>query len=136
MRQGDRILKAIYREGFLRVLSREECMADGSFQLDDPVFLERMKVVYMRMYPDNYSGDELDSVFYAKRALIEKHYGASNTVHLITYFAEQLFSIHQEEIIVEYEKLLEWNGFQNKIDSNVFVAAYAALQQEGSEQLL
>lgn len=136
MRQGDRILKAIYREGFLRILPREEFIDDGSFQLDDANFLDRMKVIYMRMYPDNYSGDELDSIFHAKRSLVKKHYDSANTIHLITYFSEQLFSIHKKEIIVEYEKLLEWNGFQNKIDSNVFIAAYAAVQQEGSEQLL
>lgn len=136
MRQVDRILKAIYREGFLRVLSRKEFIQDGSFHLDDPLFLDRMKVIYMQMYPDNYSGDELDSIFYAKRSIVEKNYNSSNSIHLITHFSKELFSTHQREIIVEYKKLLEWNGFQNKIDSNVFVAAYAAVQDEGSEELL
>lgn len=131
MRQTDRILKGVYRERFIRLTKKELNNPFEEFSFSNKFFCEKLKIVYQNMYPENYSGDELDSVFYAKKEELLENYKSSNAIYLIPLYANKLFIIKNRQILVKYPSLLEWNGFQNKIDSNVFVSAFAASNNYG-----
>lgn len=131
MRQTDRILKGIYRERFIRLTKKELNNPLEEFSFSNKIFCEKLKIIYQNMYPENYSGDELDSIFYAKQEEIMEKYKCSNALYLIPLYANKLFLIQNKQIIVKYPLLLEWNGFQNKIDSNAFVSAFAAVNDCG-----
>lgn len=127
MRQADRILKAIYRESFLRIKDNNFEKKDF-FDLSDDQFLNRCKTNYLKLYPYNYSGDELDAILEAQCAKLKKMFDETNAVYIFPYFSKKLFKIKNKKIIVSYEHLLDWDGFQNKVDANAFIGAYSAIK--------
>ena len=126
MRQADRVLKAVYRERFVKLTQAELNNTTNQFSFNSKLFKEQIKIIYQSMYPENYTGDEIDAVFHSQCSEIKKVYQSTNTVYLIPLYANKLLYMRNGEVTVSYPNLLEWNGFQNKVDSNLFVAAYAA----------
>lgn len=133
MRQADRLLKTIYRERFIRftgdVIERQDL-----FNFQDESFRTNCKTAYLKIYPQNYSGDELDEILNSQSIKLNECFQQTNSAFIFPYYAKQIFKLKNKQINVAYEHLLEWDGFQNKVDSNVFIGAYAALQS--NKQLL
>ncbi|WP_214853068.1 hypothetical protein [Exiguobacterium sp. s166] len=125
MRQADRLLKAIYREPFMRVTNDQFERVD-LFNFSDENFRMKCKTNYLKLYPQNYTGDELDEILNYQNGRLKNSYKKTNTAYMFLYYAQKMFKIKNKQIIVSYEHLLEWDGFQNKVDANVFIGAYAA----------
>lgn len=130
MRQSDRLLYIIYRTLNQSIIDLNE----ANYNLSDEKFISKIKFLYQQKYPENYNGDELDVIIEYQNQLIYEKYGSSNPIYLMFFYSEKIFEIHNDEILVLYEYLLEWNGYQNKIDGNIFIAAFAAINTK--EELL
>lgn len=127
MRQADRLLKTIYRESFMRINDIQFERID-LFNFQNEAFRMKCKTAYLKLYPQNYTGDELDEILNTQSMRLKHYFGETNAVFMFPYYANELFKLKNKKIIVSYEHLLEWDGFQNKVDANVFVGAYAAVQ--------
>lgn len=127
MRQADRLLKAIYRESFIRITSNQFERQD-LFNLQDENFRVKCKTAYLKLYPLNYTGDELDEILNSQSMKLYNLFGNSNSAMMFLYYSKQMFNLKNGQVVVSYEHLLEWNGFQNKVDANAFIGAYAASQ--------
>lgn len=129
MRQADRILRTIYRERFFRI-NNDSLVQPNLFMLEASTVQQTCKTCYQKLYPFNYSGDELDEVLSYQCMLLKKRFDCTDSIFMFPYYAERLFKVKQSKILVRYEDILEWNGFQNKVDANAFIAAFAALHQK------
>lgn len=127
MRQADRLLKAIYRESFIRITSNQFEKQD-LFNLQDRNFRIKCKTAYLKLYPLNYTGDELDEILNSQSMKLYNLFENSNSAMMFLYYSKKMFNLKNGQVVVSYEHLLEWNGFQNKVDANAFIGAYAASQ--------
>lgn len=127
MKQADRLLKTIYRESFIRVFQYQMERID-LFNFDDETFRMKCKTAYLKLYPQNHTGDELDEIINSQSMKLKQKYGEANSALIFPFYANKIFKLKNNQIIVSYEHLLEWDGFQNKVDANTFVGSFAATQ--------
>lgn len=125
MRQADRLLKVIYRESFIRITD-SQFEKEDLFDLQNENFRMKCKTAYLKLYPQNYTGDELDEILNSQSMKLSNLYKSSNSATMFLYYSKKLFDLKNSQVIVAYEHLLEWNGFQNKVDANAFIGAYSA----------
>lgn len=133
MRNADRLLGVIYRECRLDKLLREtdgfslgnRC---GEMTIKNDRFLRTVAADYTRKYPQNYSLEEVENTLKVYLRYGESYLnGDDNACGLFFYCAEQLFLPKNGTMVVKFDALLEWDGFCNKIDANIPIAAFAAL---------
>lgn len=125
MRQADRILKSIYRESFIRITDNH-FEKNSLFDLSNESFRAKCKTNYLKLYPYNYSGDELDAILNSQCTKLKSMFNETDAIYMFPYYSKKLFKIKNKQIIVSYEHLLEWDGFQNKVDANAFIGSYSA----------
>lgn len=137
-RDIDRIIRIIYKE--INMLDHLGYYNQGldnfsfdSFQLANPVFRERIKRTYIKFYPSNYDLDELECLLEDLTAQLERDYASSNSIYLIHCVSEKILHRNFNGFYVEFEDLLEWDGFINKIDMKLFMAAKLVNQDDQEE---
>lgn len=125
----DRIIRIIYRE-----LTREYYQTNNLkhdifyyknlFNLSDEQFQQRIIGKYLQVYPTNYSYDDLKSLLYSITTLVEAEYGHTDAIFLMFYTAKHLLKKDRDQLYVEFDQLIEWDGVRNKVDAKLFIAAY------------
>lgn len=136
LRDADRLLRIIYKEMALENLSYP-CgdiltATAEEFDLSSDDFRRRIKRKYILIYPNNYHEDDLDFLFDNLCGKLGKGYGSTDSVYLIFLAAEYLFYQAKNELQVNFSDLLEWDGFRNKVDTKLYVAAYYVQHMENS----
>lgn len=84
--------------------------------------------LYVNYYKDKYTDDEVSNnlTYYVSKA--NRNYCASkvNLLDLYCYIVEELLHFEADDLTVSFDKLLEWNGLIDKVDSHIFFAMKAA----------
>lgn len=141
----DRIIRIVYKElSFSDHLHysyfHKESYSKGerdSFDLANIIFRTRIKKDYMRLYPNNYNADDLDCILELVTQQLQDNYNSSNTMYLIFLVADTIIRQGLDGIYINFDDLLEWDGFINKIDIKLFIAAYMVSNEiEGTQSLL
>lgn len=127
-RDIDRIIRIIYKETFMleHINYYNQGLIDfsfDSFDLSNPVFRERIKRSYIKYYSNNYHLDDIEFLLEDVTNQLNKEYGSSNSLYLIEYISKKILHRDSKEFYVDFDDLLEWDGFINKIDMKLFVAA-------------
>ncbi|MBO0469477.1 hypothetical protein JZO66_02880 [Enterococcus sp. DIV0242_7C1] len=125
----DRMIRLIYRELTHDYYQKYNIEHDiyyykNLFDLRDESFQQRIFGKYLQVYPNNYNYDDLKFLLHSITKLLEEEYGQTDAIFLIFYTAKHLFKLDRDELYVEFDKLIEWDGFRNKIDAKLFIAAY------------
>lgn len=127
-RDVDRIIRIIYKE--INMLDHfkyyKEDIVDfnfRNFELSDDIFRHRIKRAYFKLYPNNYHIDDIESLLEELTVLLEDEYGSSNTIYLIFYIGKRMIHRNLNNLFINFDDLLEWDGFINKTDMKLFVAA-------------
>lgn len=133
MRNADRLLGIIYRGCRLEKLLKELKLFardefHGEMACRNTKFLKAVSTAYTRKYPDNYTLEEIENTLKIYLGYGNKYLcGGDNACGLFFYCAEELFLVRQETLLVKFDELLEWDGFCNKIDANILIAAFSSL---------
>lgn len=133
MRNADRLLGIIYKEANMEKIFANlphTYVNDGSYYLNisNRNFVREVVLNYINEYPDNYSPEEVENILKVYIEYGNKYIKDNgNACGLIMYCADRLFYCCNTNLTVNFDYLLEWEGFCNKIDSNIFIAAYAAI---------
>lgn len=129
----DRIIRLIYREIPLseHVRNTDFSLAaiSESFDLEDELFRERIKNAYLQVYAKNYHRDDLEYLLDWLSEELKREFSSTNALFLFSYISEKIISQQGKELFVEFEDLLEWDGFINKVDMKLFMSAYFANQE-------
>lgn len=138
MRNADRLLRVIYKDADLEQMMALVGTYRGGligYRLcdKDDRFMTSTARLYTKAYPEHYSAEEAQNMLrvyfdHAKKFSGKQEF--TSAYHLFFYCAEQLFRIKNKAILVQFDQLLEWDGFSNKVDANIMVAAYTALHGE------
>lgn len=83
---------------------------------------------YMQMYPHDYSDNEVAVIFNSVFEGAENAFPFQelNSAFLFPYCAKNMLVQKDGELYVKREMLFEWEGLNNKIDSNVVFSAFDA----------
>ena len=144
MINGDRLLRVIYREANMNELFLFEngidCVDDNfveraklnfsrQFLLTDSNYVSKLIEKYISVYPDNYHKQDIELTIkhYAKLAEEKFPMLKNNSLSIILYFSEKLLIMQNDQIQIDFNTLLEWDGFANKIDYNVMIASFCAI---------
>lgn len=133
MNTMDRIVRIIYREMDLREYvnlhdkSTSEIITkiQQSFKTSDENVKKRIKRGYLEIYDENYNPDELDIML----SWIEKklyNYGYDNFLGIFIYISNKLIDCVNDELRINFFQYLEWHGFINKVDYNIFYSSFIA----------
>lgn len=139
MRNLDRLLGIIYKEASLHeyinikldTLSREmDCYCKEFFDLNSSFFRRKLIQSYLTKYPYNYNEDEIELLINDISSKIEGTINSnpsSNVANIFLYIAKNFLFLNGGRIRILFDYLLEWNGFINKVDANIIIAAKLAL---------
>lgn len=97
------------------------------FHLDNEVFVKRVQQQYLEIYPNNYNPDIVNLIILDSLSTMLNKYNSGNTLYLYLIYAERLFEFKGNAVYVKFDNILEWDGFLSKVDSNIFYAAFLAL---------
>lgn len=97
------------------------------FHLDNESFVKKVQQRYLELYPNNYNPDIVNLIIVDSLSTIISKYNSGNTLYLYLIYAEKLFEFKANAVFVEFDNILEWDGFLSKVDSNIFYAASLAL---------
>lgn len=122
----DRIIRIIYKEiGYQKEFGRF-LDKDDYFNLSSPNFKRVIKTKYIELYPANYNEDDLENILVDLEKQLTDKFQSTNSIYLIVYISDMILKHNLNRLFVDFEDLLEWDGFINKIDSKLFVAAKLA----------
>lgn len=148
MINADRLLRIAYREIPLPYLfdqlktyegmdkhfgmNRDNSSAEEFNCDNENIFFQLICSKYTSVYPENYSIEEVKKtlVYYLSVSNLNFLSNKVDISLLFFYVTEQLFKVKHQNIQVDYDKLLEWDGFCNKVDANIFLGAFCAQHQE------
>ncbi|MEG2292391.1 MAG: hypothetical protein RR936_08440 [Carnobacterium sp.] len=140
----DRVIRIIYKElHFSEVLifsaNNYSLMTTKNrmyteFDLDNKVFQEKIRHRYSYIYPGNYNYEEIDLVITFMCTQIKKRFNSTNALYLIPLVAESIINTTNNELFIAFDDLLEWDGYLNKLDSHIFIAAHLALTKKDVSQ--
>ncbi|MGL5043141.1 MAG: hypothetical protein ACRC6X_08630 [Culicoidibacterales bacterium] len=147
----DRLLRIMYRIDFDPFFGRQRFEYPDSFrknrgnsevaspfsldisnQIRQNDYLVWIKRHYLKLYPTNYSEDEVDVIIAEQKRKIVKEYFPEknhkpdryNTIYLFPYYAKRMLTVFNKEVHVEFKELFYWQGLINKVDANVYLMAY------------
>ncbi|WP_314062503.1 hypothetical protein [uncultured Vagococcus sp.] len=125
----DRLLRVIYRELCFDYFQSHHFIPDDPywielFDLSNTQFRSRIIGKYIQIYPGNYHTDDLENLITSLEGLLSQRYSHSNSLYLIFLTAHHLFKVDRDNLYVEFNDLIEWDGFRNKLDPKLFVSAY------------
>ena len=126
-RDVDRIIRIIFKEIKMQdhVYTYSEDIL-SCFNLSNVNFRRIIKTKYIELYPENYHEDDLEYILDDLVLLLTNEYGTANAVFLISIVAKNILHFDLRQLFVNFDDLLEWDGFINKIDSNLFIASKLA----------
>lgn len=130
-RDVDRIIKIIYKE--IKIQTHVNLFSsckyqNKNFDLRDHKFRKLVNSKYLEIYTDNYHEDELNLILDDLTDLLLKKYNSSNSIYLIMYVSDIILKHDLKQMYVDFEDILEWDGFINKVDSNLFLASKLAMK--------
>lgn len=119
---------------------------ENRYNMKSGKFINQIKKVYLNKYKNNYTEDEIDVLLNwatDKRANLDVDLCSRNSeivsykseynsmekncytgLDLIKYLTNKYLYRSNEEITVSFEELLDWSGYIDKLDYNVFYAAF------------
>ncbi|MFI3168431.1 MAG: hypothetical protein R3Y06_00605 [Faecalibacterium sp.] len=140
MNQADRIFRILFRAlPLTNFLQDSHNLFTPCLSFDDKSFCESICKEYLNIYPNNYSYDEVNNLLARLRHDIKSAYpasisGESSPLFLFAMYAKQLFTLQNNQLLLKFEHLLEWDGFANKVDPILFQAAFLANTCQGTTQ--
>lgn len=124
----DRIIRIIYSElqmtEYIRFTDFEKINYEAVFDLENSVFRKRIEVSYITLYPKNFNYDDLNYLFDFLTEELQREYQSSNVLYLFFYIAKRIINRSNDRLFIEFDNLLEWDGFINKVDVKLFTSAY------------
>lgn len=128
-RDIDRVLRIIYRELVFEHFNQPVAVDNYSeilekFNLNNWEFQTEVINKYLQVYPDNYNREDLEVLLTNLADILKKKYGSANAVYLIFLVSDEIFHQSNKELYVDFCDLLEWDGYRNKLDTKLFLAAY------------
>ena len=128
-RDIDRVLRIIYRELVFEHFNQPVAITNYSeilekFNLNNWEFQTEVINKYLQVYPDNYNREDLEILLTNLADILKKKYGSANAVYLIFLVSDEIFHQSNKELYVDFCDLLEWDGYRNKLDTKLFLAAY------------
>lgn len=94
-------------------------------------FLQLIKKTYLNRYNYDYSEDELEILlewvftdYCCNKSNTSSNKGLNTGIDLIKTITLKYIQRNNKELTVEFDSLLEWNGFINKLDYNIFYSAF------------
>ncbi|MGL5684432.1 MAG: hypothetical protein ACRCXQ_01405, partial [Vagococcus fluvialis] len=118
----DRIIRIIYKEMNFNTANFFDLDWYEYFDLSNENFIRVIKTNYIKFYPDNYHEDDLDYLLIDLTKKINNKYGSTNSIYLIPYISSMILKYDQNQLYVEFDDLLEWDGFINKLDAKLFMS--------------
>lgn len=138
MKNADRILGVIYNymplehvivKSDLNIGETQDAFGD-LFDLSNLNFRQKVVETYIQLYPSNYNEDVVNLFINQQIEILERNFHSTNTIYLFLNYSEQLFCIKNNQIYIDFDKLFEWDGFANKLDTNIFYGAYLSLNRD------
>lgn len=125
----DRIMRIIYRELCLDYFRIDTVVPEHDycrrlFDLSDEHYRRMISSRYLQVYPDNYHMDDLEYLLDSLGKILEKEYGSADALNLFPFIADCFLKKSKDNLYVDFDNLLEWDGFRNKLDVKLFLAAY------------
>lgn len=124
----DRIIRIIYSElqmeEYIQFTDFEKIDYEAVFDLENRAFRKRIEVSYITLYPKNFNYDDLNYLFDFLSEELQREYHSSNALYLFFYVAKRIINRSNDRLFIEFENLLEWDGFINKVDVKLFTSAY------------
>lgn len=165
MNNADRILRVVYKDADIASLFTWplSCLVDkrimagmyqryvyGCFYLDpenhppccgqqwSKNYINLITQSYLKCYPHNYQQDETELIIREQVMQVKEVFPSSgtNAALMFPYYANKLFAVKNKELYVKFEDLLEWNGFINKVDMNIFYSAFDAMHERDNASSL
>ncbi len=155
MNNIDRFIRVFYKEANLFELAiwpendqTIEELLSGRFKLAAPKSVGEtntptdrywLSVIerYLRLYHNNHSEDEANLLLKNVYSKIKNMFHRLNpvssesnlvdTLYSFFYITQEMFHIEDDELKVDLDMYLDWNGLMNKIDTGVYFGAFAAL---------
>lgn len=119
-READRLLKILYSEmSFENLIEQRD-----SFDFSKKETIANIVWLYQKLYPNNYNRLEIEAIIEWIRKKLEKEYHSSDSFYLFFLVAKEIIQFNDHKLFIKFDDLLEWDGFINKIDVKVFVAAF------------
>lgn len=139
MNTVDRVIRILYKELDLRKyiniekdnkLYRKNSYnlnkkINSAFSTNDTEFRDIIKSKYLEIYKENYNPDEVDTILRWIENELD-NLGYDNYLGLFIYVSKKLIIMKNDELMVSFQNYLEWYGFINKSDYNLYYAAYLA----------
>ncbi|MDT2849131.1 hypothetical protein P7H60_08125 [Vagococcus carniphilus] len=122
----DRIIRIVYKEMNFNTTNFFDLKWYEYFDLSNENFIRVIKTNYIKFYPDNYHEDDLDYLLIDLAKKIKNKYGSTNSIYLIPYISTMILKYDQNQLYVDFNDLLEWDGFINKLDIKLFVSSMLA----------
>lgn len=143
-KEVDRIIRIVYKELSFNNHILHSCLykeinsnqiAD-SFDLNNVNVRTRIKKEYLLLYPNNYNADDLDFILNMITQQLLKKYNSSDTFYLIFLVSDLIINKGFDGIYIDFDDLLEWDGFINKIENKLFIAAYQTINGINEDDLI
>lgn len=145
----DRLLRMMYREMLDPFFEKKNSQWDKfkvapQSVIESSDYIKKMKQYYLKLYPENYSEDELDIIIgeqynklkKAKYDFVEEVQSKEvqskreniDAIYIFPYYGKKLLTLFNNEVHVKFEELFHWQGLINKVDLNVYLCAFLATQ--------
>ncbi|MFI3227426.1 MAG: hypothetical protein R3Y09_08445 [Clostridia bacterium] len=128
MKNADRLIRVIFRHiiSMDLICSSKIDIRDDVLSFFNTKFRDCVCKKYMELYPDNYSFDEMKILLDEEVTKLQDYFKTKEVdpLHMFIYYADKLFRIQNNKIIVSFNDLFDWHGFSTKIDGNVFQGAF------------
>ncbi len=130
MQQADRFFRIVFRELQLYdYLSIENYLDAPMFSLNNDKFCRQICNKYIEVYPSNYSYDEVNVLLDKLKQEIIQCFGYKEDInvtplHLFKVYADKLFALQDYRMTVEFNNLMEWEGFATRVEPAIFQAAF------------
>ncbi|MGL9729627.1 hypothetical protein [Enterococcus sp. DIV0756] len=125
----DRIMRIIYRELCLDYFRIDSVIPENAycrclFDLSNEQYRRNVSSRYLQIYPNNYHMDDLEYLLDSLGEILEKKYGDADALNLFPFIADCFLKKSKDNLYVDFDNLLEWDGYRNKLDVKLFLAAY------------
>lgn len=86
--------------------------------------------IYRTVYPNDYSSDQIELQLNDLEQQIKSHYPKQDDLMgLFPIISRQLFTLKRGTIRVCFDRIFDWTGYINKLDLNVFMGAFMAVER-------
>lgn len=141
-KNADRILGAAYtyldpivalrraRSSNRRITEFSLTHTDSFIGTQDENFCSVLLRNYRTVYPNDYSSDQIELQLNDLEQQIKSHYPKQDDLMgLFPIISGQLFTLKYGTIRVCFDRIFDWIGYINKLDLNVFMGAFMAVER-------